>query len=43
MQSVGWEMRPLGWILLAVTIGLVIYFTIRWLRRPPQKQADKQA
>ncbi len=37
MKGVGWEIRPIGWIVLVVVVGLVIYFTIRWLRRPPQK------
>ena len=40
-MKVGWEIRPIGWIVLAVVVGLVIYFTIRWLSRPPQK-LDKQ-
>jgi len=42
MKGIGWEIRPLGWIVLAVTIGLVIYFTIRWFRRPPQKHINRQ-
>jgi hypothetical protein len=41
MKSVGWEIRPLGWIVLVVILGLVIYFTIRWLRRPPSKGEER--
>ena len=41
MKSVGWEIRPLGWLVVAVILGLVIYFVIRWLHRPPLKDEDK--
>ena len=42
MKPGGWEMRPLGWIVLAVVVGVVMYYTIQRLRRPPQ-QEDKKA
>ncbi len=37
MKSVGWELRPIGWIVLVVVAVLVIYFSIKWLRRLSQK------
>ena len=43
MKGIGWEIRPLGWILLAVIVCIVIYFTVRWFRRPPKKEINKQA
>jgi hypothetical protein len=41
MNQDGWEIRPLGWIVLAVVMGVVIYYTIRRFRHPLQK--DKKA
>jgi uncharacterized membrane protein len=29
----GWRITPLGWLLLAVIVGLVIYFGCRWVYR----------
>jgi hypothetical protein len=42
-MKVGWEIRPIGWFVLAVVVSVIIYYTIKWLRRPPQKQINKQA
>ncbi|MFI5304916.1 MAG: hypothetical protein ACHQYP_08995 [Nitrospiria bacterium] len=28
MKATGWMIKPLGWILLAVVIGLIIYWII---------------
>jgi hypothetical protein len=35
-MSNGWEVRPLGWILLALLVGVVIYYTVTKLTHPPQ-------
>ena len=34
----GFEIKPLGWLVLVVLIGLAIYFLVKWLGRPPSKQ-----
>ena len=40
----GWKIAPLGWLLLAILIGLAIYFGGRWVYRrlwyPTRDQAD---
>ena len=35
-MSTGWEVRPLGWLLLAVIVGVVLYYAIIRLTPPPQ-------
>ena len=35
MKPVGWEMRPLGWVLLIVIVAILSYFIVRALRRVP--------
>jgi hypothetical protein len=35
MKQVGWEMRPLGWLLLILIVGTVCYVVVRWVRRLP--------
>jgi hypothetical protein len=35
-MSTGWEVRPLGWVLLALLIGVVLYYVATKLTRPPQ-------
>ena len=35
-MSTGWEVRPLGWILLALLVGVVLYYAVTRLTRPPQ-------
>ena len=35
-MNTGWEVRPLGWILLALLIGGVLYYFVSKLTRPPQ-------
>jgi len=35
MKQVGWQIQPLGWLLLLVIGAALSYFTIRWLRRLP--------
>ena len=27
-MNTGWEVRPLGWLLLALLIGVVLYYTL---------------
>ena len=39
-MSTGWEVRPLGWILLALLVGVVLYYAVTKLTHPPQ---DDQA
>jgi hypothetical protein len=41
MKGVGWEIRPLGWIMLAAALGVVIFLAIRSLRRPPQNADER--
>lgn len=36
-MNTGWEIRPLGWILLALLVGLVLYYAVTWLIHPPQE------
>ena len=39
MKGIGWEIRPLGWVLLIVFAVVVIgYFVYKWLHPPPPKQ-----
>lgn len=35
-MSTGWEVRPLGWILLALLIGVVLYYAVTRLIPPPK-------
>ena len=36
-MSTGWEVRPLGWILLALLlVGVVLYYAVTKLTPPPQ-------
>jgi hypothetical protein len=35
MKPVGWEMRPLGWLLLFVIVAILSYFIVRTFRRVP--------
>lgn len=37
MNVTGWEIKPLGWIMLAVVAGLTVYFIVT-LRK--SKEAD---
>jgi hypothetical protein len=37
----GLEIKPLGWLILAILIGLAIYFLIKWLNRPPHGSEGK--
>ena len=40
MEGMGWEIRPAGWLLLAILGILLIYLIIRWLQRDPHKNAE---
>ena len=31
MESVGWEIRPVGWIVLFIVAVILIYYIVRWL------------
>ncbi len=35
MKTVGWEIRPLGWVLLIVLAVVVGYFVYKRLHPPP--------
>jgi hypothetical protein len=35
-MNAGWEIRPLGWILLALLIGVVLYCAVSRLTPPPK-------
>ncbi len=37
MNSAGWEIRPLGWLLLAILLFAAVYFTCTRLRGLSQK------
>ena len=37
MKPVGWEIRPLGWLLLVVLVALLVYLIYRRLQ-PPSAQ-----
>ena len=41
MNSAGWEIRPLGWLLVAILLFAVVYFAWARLRGPSQKNKDK--
>ena len=34
----GWKIQPLGWLLLAVLVGLGVFFAARWWRGLPRNQ-----
>lgn len=36
MDSIGWEIRPAGWILLILVAALLIYYAANWLERPSE-------
>jgi hypothetical protein len=35
-MNTGWEIRPLGWLLLALFVGVALYYVVTWLTRPPR-------
>ncbi len=35
-MNTGWEIRPLGWLLLALFIGAVLYYTVNRMTPPPK-------
>lgn len=41
MKSSGWEIRPIGWLVLAILMAAVIYHAWRWLHYPLQNKEDK--
>jgi len=34
MDSTGWEMKPAGWIAIAILIGLILYYVIQRQQNP---------
>ena len=39
MEAIGWEIQPLGWLLLIILGILLIYSAIRWLQGSSQKNS----
>ena len=39
-MNTGWEVRPLGWLLLVLLIGVVLYYML--IKRPHSSQDDPQ-
>jgi hypothetical protein len=37
-MSTGWEIRPLGWILLVLLMGVVLYYAVTRLIPPPKDE-----
>ena len=35
-MNTGWEVRPLGWVLLAILVGVMLYYAVTKLIHPPQ-------
>ena len=35
MKRAGWEMQPLGWLLLIVIVATACYIVVSWVRRVP--------
>lgn len=35
MKQVGWQIQPLGWLLLIVIVAALCYVVVRWARRLP--------
>jgi hypothetical protein len=40
MKQVGWEIQPLGWLLLIVIVATVCYIIIRLRRLPPTPEEE---
>jgi hypothetical protein len=34
MENIGWEIRPLGWILLFIVLAVLAYFLVNRLQGP---------
>jgi hypothetical protein len=39
MDGIGWEIQPVGWLLLAILGIFVIHFIIRWLQHSSNKNS----
>ena len=35
-MNTGWEVRPLGWVLLALLVAVVLYYAVTRLTPPPK-------
>lgn len=42
MKKVGWEIQPLGLLLLMVAVAALCYVIVRWVRRP-SPASEKEA
>lgn len=41
-MNTGWEIRPLGWVLLALLIGVVLYHAVTRLTLPPKDDPQRR-
>ncbi len=41
MESVGWEILPAGWIVLFIVAVILIYYIVRWLWLPKDKNRQE--
>ncbi len=41
MEPTGWEMRPMGWIVLAIFTVLALYLLQRWLDKQSKNTSAK--
>ena len=41
MESVGWEIRPAGWIVLIILGAVLTYYLVRWLWPSSDKNQQK--
>ena len=35
-MNTGWEVRPLGWVLLVLLVAVVLYYAVTRLTPPPK-------
>jgi len=35
MKNIGWEIQPLGWLLVIVVLTALCYLVVKWVRRLP--------
>jgi len=40
MNVTGWEIKPLGWFVIAIVIGLTVYFLVS-LRKPKKEETTR--
>ena len=40
-MNTGWEVRPLGWVLLALLVAVMLYYAVARLTPPPKDDLRK--